>query len=129
MFSYRKEIEFEGEVHNAVLVVRNFLGCTQERAFEVVNGLLTARMRQFEHVVAQELPALVKDLSLDLRARTALAGYVQQLKEWTVAILHWHQECHRYGNADLEAAAAPAPLRVGALTGLGTSAARLLTAP
>jgi germacradienol/geosmin synthase len=126
MFSYRKEIEFEGEVHNAVLVVRNFLGCDQDRAFEVVNDLLTARMNQFEHVVGQELPALEADLQLDTAARTALAEYVQELRDWLSAIKHWHRECHRYGDADLEATVSSAPARAGALTGLGTSAARLL---
>lgn len=125
MFSYRKEIEFEGEVHNAVLVVRNFLSCTQDRAFEVVNDLLTARMEQFEHVVKEELPALVADMSLDEEAQAALSTHVQSLQDWMAAILHWHRECHRYGNADLEAEVSSAPARVGALTGLGTSAARL----
>ncbi len=33
VFSYRKEIEFEGELHNAVLVVRNFLSVDTDRAF------------------------------------------------------------------------------------------------
>lgn len=125
MFSYRKEIEFQGEVHNAVLVVRNFLGGTQDRAFEVVNNLLTARMEQFEHVVEEELPALVADMSLDEEAQTALSTHVQSLQDWMAAILHWHRECHRYGNADLEAEVSSASARVGALTGLGTSAARL----
>lgn len=118
MFSYRKEIEFEGEVHNAVLVVRNFLGCSQERAFEVVNDLMTARVKQFEHVVEHELPALVTDFGL---AEDALESYVQELRDWLAGILNWHQNCHRYGDADLRSA----PARVGALTGLGTSAARL----
>jgi germacradienol/geosmin synthase len=27
IFSYQKEIEFEGEIHNCVLVVQNFLNC------------------------------------------------------------------------------------------------------
>jgi germacradienol/geosmin synthase len=119
MFSYRKEIEFEGEVHNAVLVVRNFLGCTQERAFEVVNDLLTARMRQFEHVISHELPALMSDLSLDA---AVLEAYVQELRDWIAGILHWHRECNRYKDANLTAKATPP--RVGTLTGLGTSAAR-----
>jgi germacradienol/geosmin synthase len=128
MHSYRKEIEYEGEVHNAVLVVRNFLGCSQDRAFEVVNNLLTARMKQFEHVVEQELPVLVTDLSLPPEAQKALASYVQELKDWMAGIQHWHRECHRYGDADLRAQTQSAPARVGALTGLGTSAARLATA-
>ena len=79
MFSYRKEIEFEGEVHNAVLVVRNFLGCSQERAFEMVSDLMTARVKQFEHVVEHELPALVTDFGL---AEGALESYVEELRDW-----------------------------------------------
>lgn len=120
MFSYRKEIEFEGETHNAVLVVRNFLGCGQERAFEVVNDLMTARVKQFEHVIANELPAL----DLDGPGQAALASYVQELRDWLAGVLHWHRECRRYGDADLGVKVPSAPARVGVLTGLGTSAAR-----
>jgi germacradienol/geosmin synthase len=120
MFSYRKEIEFEGETHNAVLVVRNFLGCGQDRAFQVVNDLMTARVKQFEHVVDQELPAL----ELDEPGRAALGAYVQELRDWLAGILHWHRECRRYSDASLGAQVSSAPARVGALTGLGTSAAR-----
>jgi germacradienol/geosmin synthase len=124
LFSYRKEIEFEGELHNAVLVVRNFLDCSQDRAFEVVNDLLTARMRQFEHVVETELPAVAAELSQE--AQVALAAYVQELRDWIAGILNWHRGCHRYSDADLRKAVSSAPARVGALTGLGTSAARFL---
>ncbi len=125
MFSYQKEIEFEGELHNAVLVVRNFLSCSQDRAFEVVNGLLRARMEQFEHIVSLELPVLVKDFGLTSAARAALDAYVQELRDWLAGILNWHRGCHRYSGPDLAAAVAAVPSRVGALTGLGTSAARL----
>jgi germacradienol/geosmin synthase len=124
MFSYRKEIEYEGELHNAVLVVRNFLSCSQERAFEVVNDLLRARVEQFEHVVAAELPAVLDELSAD--ARGALLAYVQDLRDWLAGILNWHRGCHRYSEEDLRSQVSSAPARVGALTGLGTSAARHL---
>jgi germacradienol/geosmin synthase len=126
LYSYRKEIEFEGEVHNAVLVVRNFLGCSQDRALEVVNDLLTARMKQFEHAVELELPALVSDLRLSAGARTALAAYVQELRDWLAGILNWHEGCHRYADEDLQPKELQKPTRVGALTGLGTSAARIM---
>ncbi|HEX6352070.1 terpene synthase family protein [Actinophytocola sp.] len=126
MFSYRKEIEFEGELHNAVLVVRNFLDCSQERAFEVVSDLFTARMRQFEHVVDAELPSVAAELSE--QARAALDSYVRELRDWIAGILNWHRGCHRYSDADLRTTVSSAPARVGALTGLGTSAARLLVA-
>ncbi|NUT52307.1 MAG: germacradienol/geosmin synthase [Saccharothrix sp.] len=123
MYSYRKEIEFEGEVHNAVLVVRDFLDCSQERAFEVANDLMTARVERFEHVVADELPALVEDMALD---RHALDAYVQSLRDWVAGSLNWYRGCHRYHDDDLRATVSSAPARVCALTGLGTSAARLL---
>jgi germacradienol/geosmin synthase len=126
MFSYQKEIEFEGELHNAVLVVRNFLGCSQDRAYEVVNDLMTARVEQFEHVVEQELPVLVTDLELDTEARAALAEYVAELRNWLAGVLNWHQNCLRYEESYLRGTVSSAPARVGALTGLGTSAARLL---
>jgi germacradienol/geosmin synthase len=120
MFSYRKEIEYEGELHNAVLVVRNFLSCSQERAFEVVNDLMAARIGQFGHVVTAELPAVLD--ALPDKGRRALREYVQDLRNWIAGIVHWHRECHRYDERDLPSA----PVRVGALTGLGTSAARRL---
>ena len=126
LYSYPKEIEFEGEFHNLVQVVRNFLDCGSERAVEVTNKVLTARMEQFEHIVALELPALFKDFGLSTEARAGLQDYVQDLRDWLIGILNWHAECRRYGLADLRAQVSSAPTRVGALTGLGTTAARAL---
>jgi germacradienol/geosmin synthase len=125
LYSYRKEIEYEGEFHNLVQVVRNFLDCGQERAFEVVNNLLTARMKQFEHITSLELPALFEDFALTDEARAALLEQAQELRDWLSGILNWHENCHRYGEADLRRQSSSTPERVGALTGLGTSAARL----
>jgi germacradienol/geosmin synthase len=121
LFSYRKEIEFEGEVHNAVLVVRNFLSCPQDRAIEVANDLLRARIEQFEHVVVAELPAVLDSLPAD--GRQALLDYVQGLRDWLAGIDNWHVNCDRYLDKTVEE---PPLRRVGALTGLGTSAARHL---
>ena len=119
MFSYRKEIEYDGELHNAVLVMRNFLSCTQERAFEVVNDLMAARIGQFEHVVAAELPAVLNQLRLGERG--AVLAYVQDLRDWVAGIHNWHRGCRRYVERVPRSA-------VGALTGLGTSAAALARA-
>jgi germacradienol/geosmin synthase len=101
VFSYQKEIQFEGEIHNAVLVVQNFLNCDVDRALGVVNDLMTARMRQFEHVVAAELPALFDDFGLDERARGALRLYAAELRDWMAGILNWHEGCRRYDEAEL----------------------------
>jgi germacradienol/geosmin synthase len=121
IFSYQKEIQFEGEVHNCVLVVENFLGCGRERAVEVVNDLMTARMRQFEYIVAEELPALFDHLDLDGEVRGALGGYVQELQHWLAGILRWHEGTHRYEEAELRYHPAADRRPFGSPSGLGTS--------
>ncbi|MBN0046887.1 terpene synthase family protein [Streptomyces actuosus] len=96
VFSYQKEIEYEGEIHNAVLVVQNFFGCDYPAALGVVHDLMTQRMRQFEHVAGHELPLLYDDLSLSQEARAAMRDYVADLQNWMSGILHWHREVDRY---------------------------------
>lgn len=115
--SYQKEMQFEGTLHNGVLVVRNFLGCDRDRAVEVVHGLMAARLAQFEHVVSVELPAMFTDFDLDHDTRTTLLRHAQELQDWMAGILHWHLTVGRYAEAELRRRAAPA--------GLGRSAARL----
>jgi germacradienol/geosmin synthase len=131
VFSYQKEIQFEGEVHNAVLVVESFLGCDKETAVQIVNNLMTARMEQFQHIVELELPALYRDLDLSAEARSTLDGYAAELKDWLAGILNWHRGCYRYDEATLLRHAGSAVLPAGGAlrpTGLGTSAAGLADA-
>ncbi|SBW26952.1 family 2 encapsulin nanocompartment cargo protein terpene cyclase [Protofrankia symbiont of Coriaria ruscifolia] len=123
VFSYQKEIQFEGEIHNCVLVVENFLGCGRDRAVEVVNDLMTARMRQFEHIVAEELPVLFDQLELDGDVRGALLGYVRELQNWLAGILRWHEGTHRYEETELRYHPAVDRRPFGAPSGLGTSTA------
>jgi germacradienol/geosmin synthase len=101
VFSYQKEIEYEGEVHNGILVVQNFFGCDYPTALGIVHDLMTQRMQQFEHVAAHELPILYEDFKLSEEARGIMQGYVVELQNWLAGILKWHQDCHRYGAADL----------------------------
>ncbi|WP_069767609.1 germacradienol/geosmin synthase Cyc2 [Streptomyces sp. LUP30] len=96
VFSYQKEIEYEGEMHNAILVVQNFFGCDYPAGLGVVHDLMTQRMQQFEHVVAQELPVLYDDFDLSPEAREAMGDYVADLQNWLAGILHWHREVDRY---------------------------------
>jgi germacradienol/geosmin synthase len=127
LYSYQKEIQFEGEIHNCVLVVQNFLDTDPARAMGIVNDLITARMQEFEHVVDSELPVLFESANLDAGARAVLLGHVGELRNWLAGILHWHEHCHRYAEADLIANSRPAqpPTQLGPPTGLGTSAARI----
>jgi germacradienol/geosmin synthase len=141
VFSYQKEIEYEGEVHNGILVVQNFFDCDYATGLAVVHDLMTSRMRQFQHVVAHELPVLYDDFDLGPEARRSLDGYVKDLENWLSGIMTWHEGCHRYKEEDLRrlrtgpgsvpgqepgAETAPGPSsRVDIPTGLGTSAARV----
>lgn len=122
--SYQKEIELEGELNNGVLVVQRFLDCDLQQAVNVVNDLRTSRLRQFEHVVATELPALFDQFNLDTSAREALLEYVKNLERYASGVIKWHLVTGRYKNPG----SAPF-LKVGELhagpTGLGTSAARI----
>ncbi|MGX1273021.1 germacradienol/geosmin synthase Cyc2 [Streptomyces phaeoluteigriseus] len=101
VFSYQKEIEFEGEIHNAILVVQNFFGCDYPTALGVVHDLTTQRMQQFEHVIAHELPVLYDDFGLSAEAREAMRGYVTDLQNWMAGILNWHREVDRYKDSYL----------------------------
>ncbi|MZD03749.1 germacradienol/geosmin synthase [Streptomyces sp. SID5785] len=96
VFSYQKEIEYEGEIHNAILVVQRFFGIDYPKALVIVNDLMTQRMRQFEHIVAHEFPVLYEDLGLSAEARAVLDGYVDDLRNWTAGILNWHRGVDRY---------------------------------
>ncbi|MFI6104832.1 germacradienol/geosmin synthase [Streptomyces sp. NPDC051310] len=141
LFSYRKEIEVEGEVHNGVLVVQTFFDCDYPAGVAIVDDLMRGRLRQFLHVKKNELPVLAEQFGLDESGRGALDAYVRELEDWLAGILHWHRSVRRYGDEDIRsgagtprlrgaASAAPpsgpaAPVLPGGPVGLGTSAARV----
>lgn len=102
LFSYQKEVEYEGELHNVVLVVQNFFDCGYESAVRIVDDLMHSRLDQFQHVAQKELPVVYEDFGLTQEARELLDGYVGELENWLAGILSWHEGCLRYGTADLE---------------------------
>ncbi|MGW7019422.1 family 2 encapsulin nanocompartment cargo protein terpene cyclase [Streptomyces decoyicus] len=123
VFSYQKEIEYEGEVHNGILVVQNFFDCDYPTALNIIHDLMTSRMQEFQHVAAHELPVVYDDFDLSPEARKALDGYVHELENWMAGILTWHQGCLRYIEPELRHPTG-SPGWLGAPDGLGTSAAR-----
>jgi len=125
IFSYQKEMEFEGEVHNAVLAVRHFFGCSTAAGIEIVNDLMAARMRQFERIVADELPVLRERLRLDETASEGLRRYVTRLQDWMASIVNWHRHCDRYTEQGLIRRYGAAPRPAGP-TGLGTAGCRMI---
>lgn len=130
LFSYQKEIEFEGEIHNIVLVVENFLEVERMQARDIVAKLMTARIRQFEHILANDLPRLFEEFDLDEQARQLLTRHANDLKEWMSGILEWHRTCARYTEAELRRSRTPGRATGFPFlpTGLGTSAARITEA-
>lgn len=124
VFSYQKEIEYEGEVHNGILVVQTFFGCDYPTALHIIDDLMTSRMREFQHVAAHELPVVYDDFQLPPETREAVDGYVRELEHWMAGILIWHRDCRRYRSSELRHPTG-SPGRLGAPTGLGTAAAGL----
>ncbi|GIJ74812.1 terpene synthase family protein [Virgisporangium ochraceum] len=130
--SVRKEVEFEGELNNGVLVFAHFLGCTVPEAAALTVDLMTARLKHFERVAAVDLPQLYEDLRLDTVARSAVEGYVDELRDWIAGVVLWHRRTTRYDEAEIRRTRRPGPVvaaglsrRVTRPTGLGTSAANL----
>ncbi len=121
IFSYQKEIEFEGEIHNCVLVVQNFLNCGIVEAVEIVNNLMTARAQQFQHIVKTELPVLFEDFNLDESTREKLMKYVEKLEHWMCGVLKWHTKVDRYKEFELRDSASPVVRAIDTSKGFDTS--------
>ncbi|MER5639027.1 germacradienol/geosmin synthase [Kitasatospora sp. NPDC002227] len=133
LFSYQKEIQYEGELHNAVLVVQNFFDCGRAEARDIVVDLLESRLREFEHLVGVSLPAMYQDFDLPQETRQAVDRHAAELQDWMAAVLNWHQQVRRYDEETLagQHQAAPAVPLTALLTGpsgLGTSGARVAVA-
>ncbi|GAA2842388.1 terpene synthase family protein [Nonomuraea rubra] len=125
VFSYQKEIEFEGEVHNCVLVVQTFFDCDYPTALGIVRDLQESRVRQFQHLVENELPVVCDDFGLDAEARRDVDAYVTELRNWLAGILNWHRGCFRYDEPTLLRHNLPPSRRLAGPSGLGTSAAMI----
>lgn len=124
IYSYQKEVEVEGEVHNYILVTRNFFDIDYPRALHICHELMTRRTEEFEHIVANQLPLLYDDWKLGRQARQALDAYVGELQDWHAGILNWHQQIRRYRPEDLHAR--PDRLSTAVLgPGFGMAAARI----
>ncbi|NVZ78236.1 hypothetical protein HX859_25400 [Pseudomonas gingeri] len=96
IISYRKEIEVEGELNNFVLILQQFLDLDLQPAMDRVGQLRDARIRQFEHIVALELPVLFEEFSLDADGRRLILDYAQRLQDYIAGVVQWHQTVSRY---------------------------------
>ncbi len=124
VYSYQKEVEVEGEVHNYILVTRNFFDIGYAQALHICHALMTQRTEEFEHIVANQLPLLYDDWKLGEEARSALDAYVCELKDWHAGVLNWHRKIARYRPQDLHGL--PDALSTGVLgSAFGMTAARV----
>ncbi|MFG2332478.1 germacradienol/geosmin synthase [Streptomyces sp. NPDC048604] len=123
LFSYQKEIEVEGEVHNGVLVLQKFFDCDYPTGVSMVDDLMRGRLRQYEHLKKREVPMLYEDFGLDSKGRAAFEAYLRELEDWLAGVLNWHRSVRRYGAEDFRTGSGTPLLRQGP-TGIGTSAAR-----
>jgi germacradienol/geosmin synthase len=101
VFSYQKEIQYEGEVHNLVLVVETFFDCSYKDALRIVEDVMAQRLAQFQRAASVELPLAYDDYDLDDEARAALDGRAAQLRDWLAGVLNWHRHTRRYREEDL----------------------------
>jgi germacradienol/geosmin synthase len=108
LFSYQREVQEEGENANAVLVFEEFLGCSTQRAAELVNDLLTSRLQQFETTALTEVPALVAEEAVSAHEQYGLTAYVKGLQDWQAGGHEWHTRSSRAA-ADLRVDGAAAP--------------------
>ncbi|MFJ5552372.1 germacradienol/geosmin synthase [Streptomyces sp. NPDC093225] len=120
LFSYQREVQDEGELSNAVLVLETFLGCPTQEAAELANDLLTSRIQQFEHTALAEVPVLAAEAGLTLGESAAVAAYAKGLQDWQSGGHEWHMVSSRYMNA--EARPTPAVRLPFMPEGLGTTA-------
>lgn len=136
VFSHRKEIEDEGEIHNGVLVIQRFLECDLQRAVTLTNDLVTSQLRHFEHITATELPALFDEFDLCAEDREDVGRYLRDLQDCIAGFLRAHVVSVRYESTTRpdtpseSDVSGPVPRQpsfgVGAL---GTGAARIGYAP
>ncbi|MFB8040383.1 germacradienol/geosmin synthase [Streptomyces hydrogenans] len=143
LFSYQKEVEVEGELHNGVLVLEKFFDVDRDTAVGMVHELMNGRLRQYEQLKRREVPLMYEHFGLDEAGRAAFETRLRELEDWLAGVLHWHRNVRRYGAGDVHAGAGtpllrdrsdagvPEPVAVPDWTvphGLGTTAARVASA-
>ena len=91
---------------------------------KIVDDLIAARVRQFEHTVATELPALLDELDLPDDARREVVGYVEQLQTYMAGVGQWHATVMRYREDELRSSTG-SRARLPLPNGIGVSAANV----
>ncbi|TYB49137.1 hypothetical protein FXF69_08395 [Actinomadura chibensis] len=96
VFSVRKEVEVERCLSTATLPLERLLGQTRAESLRTLNHLAGVRLRRFDQIATERLPALTAKLGLDADACRTLDRYVDALRAWLAAIHHWHHAGDRF---------------------------------
>ncbi|MCK2244391.1 MULTISPECIES: polyprenyl synthetase family protein [unclassified Crossiella] len=128
IYSYDREAQDPGETGNMVLLLEKLLGCGPQQAVEACNDMITARVRQFEHIAEVEIPEMCQAHQLSTAQRATVLDHVDSLRDWLPGWLAWHQRAARYQSTDPVAAVQTVTRRLAGPTGLGTATARRLVA-
>jgi hypothetical protein len=66
-------------------VIGRLLGCDLRSAPEIVDALVSARLRQCESIATHKLDPLPDDLGLDARSRANVLAFVDEQRDWSRA--------------------------------------------
>ncbi|MFH7599170.1 hypothetical protein WDV06_29350 [Streptomyces racemochromogenes] len=125
IFSYQKEVEFEGDMHNHLVVTRTFFDIGYPEALHICHSLMKQRVEEFQHIVANLLPRLCEDRGLDAEGRAGLDAYADELRDWLAGVLNWHRRVRRYGEDELRRQGGGALAATVLSSGFGMAAARI----
>ncbi|WP_143261806.1 hypothetical protein [Allokutzneria sp. NRRL B-24872] len=90
-WSYEEDASRAEKTNNGVNVYARFLGCSSQRAGEILNNLGTERLRRFENLAITEVPALAVELGLGLADGERLLRHIDRLRQFTAGAQQWVQ--------------------------------------
>ncbi|MCP3802737.1 hypothetical protein NLX83_26030 [Allokutzneria sp. A3M-2-11 16] len=90
-WSYQEDGSRGMTTNNGVHVYARFLGCSSQRAGEILNNLGTERLRRFENLAITEVPALAVELGLGLTDGERLLRHIDHLRQFTAGTHQWIQ--------------------------------------
>lgn len=101
LFSYEREVRTEGENANAVLVLQRFLRLPVQGAANLVNDMITSRLKQFEDTALVETPRMCVEQAATAAEQRAVAAYTSGLQDWQAGGHEWHLRSSRYSHSGM----------------------------
>ncbi|GAB3679539.1 hypothetical protein GCM10027589_49800 [Actinocorallia lasiicapitis] len=95
IISYHREVEREGELGNAVLIVNRLFAHDLPAAVRIVNELATRRTRHFEDCAAR-MPRILDELGVAPDVRASVDAFLWGLRIWMAGELAWELKSARH---------------------------------